>query len=77
MRNLFLAASAVALISAAPAHADANNDVKKLVDEVWATTLKEQPIYASALGVDTYAGEVGDYTPRGTRPARGGRPQHF
>jgi uncharacterized protein (DUF885 family) len=62
MRNLFLAASAVALICAAPAHADANRDVKKLVDEVWAATLKEQPIYASALGVDTYSGEVGDYT---------------
>jgi uncharacterized protein (DUF885 family) len=62
MRNLFLAASAVAFISAAPAHADANKDVKKLVDEVWASTLKEQPIYASALGVDTYAGQVGDYT---------------
>lgn len=62
MRNLFLAASAVALICAAPAHADANGGVKKLVDEVWAATLKEQPIYASALGVDTYAGEVGDYT---------------
>jgi uncharacterized protein (DUF885 family) len=62
MRNLFLAASAVALICAAPAHADANGDIKKLVDEVWAATLKEQPIYASALGVDTYAGEVGDYT---------------
>jgi uncharacterized protein (DUF885 family) len=62
MRNLFLAASVVALACTAPAHADANKAVKKLVDEVWATTLKEQPIYASALGVDTYAGEVGDYT---------------
>jgi uncharacterized protein (DUF885 family) len=62
MRNLFLAASAVALIYTAPAHADANKDVKNLVDEVWAATLKEQPIYASALGNDAYAGEVGDYT---------------
>jgi uncharacterized protein (DUF885 family) len=62
MHNLFLAASSVALIFAAPAHADANKDVKKLVEDVWASTLKEQPIYASALGVDTYAGEVGDYT---------------
>lgn len=62
MRNLFLATSAFAMICAAPAHADANGDVKKLVDEVWAATLKEQPVYASALGVDTYAGEVGDYT---------------
>lgn len=62
MRNLFLAASVVALVCTAPAHADASKAIKKLVDEVWATTLKEQPIYASALGVDTYAGEVGDYT---------------
>jgi len=62
MRNLFLAASAFALIYAVPAHADANGDLKKLVDDVWAVTLKDQPIYASALGIDTYAGEVGDYT---------------
>lgn len=62
MRNLFLVASVVALAIASPAHADANGDLKKLVDDVWAATLKEQPVYASALGVDTYAGQVGDYT---------------
>lgn len=62
MRNLFLTASALALAFATPANADANDELKKLVDEVWAATLKEQPIYASALGVDTYASEVGDYT---------------
>lgn len=52
----------MALFAAAPAYADANGDLKQLVDDVWAATLKEQPIYASALGVDTYAGQVGDYT---------------
>jgi uncharacterized protein (DUF885 family) len=62
MRNLFLAASVAALAIATPAYADANGDVKKLVDDVWAANLKEQPVYASALGVDTYAGQVGDYT---------------
>ena len=62
MRNLLMAASVAALICAAPAHADANKDVKMLVEEVWAAILKDSPIYASALGVDTYAGEVGDYT---------------
>lgn len=62
MRNLFLVASAVALASATPVHADANGELKTLVDEVWAATLKEQPIYASALGVDTYADQVGEYT---------------
>lgn len=62
MRNLLLAASVLTLICAAPAHADANEDVKKLVDEVWAAVLKDQPIFASGLGVDTYAGQVGDYT---------------
>lgn len=62
MRNWFLAASAFALAGASPAYADADSDLKRLVDDVWAATLKEQPIYASALGIDTYAGEVGDYT---------------
>jgi len=62
MRNLFLAAFALALGVATPVHADTNGDLKKLVDDAWAAVLKEQPIYASTLGVDTYAGEVGDYT---------------
>jgi uncharacterized protein (DUF885 family) len=62
MRNLFVAVSIAALVFASPANADANGDVKKLVEDVWAATLKEQPIYASALGVETYADQVGDYT---------------
>jgi uncharacterized protein (DUF885 family) len=62
MRSLYATTFAVALAISAPAHADANSDVKKLVDDVWAATLKEQPVYASALGVDTYAGQVGEYT---------------
>lgn len=61
MRRIAIAAS-IMLFAATPALADANGDLKSLVDDVWAATLKEEPIYASALGVDTYAGEVGDYT---------------
>jgi uncharacterized protein (DUF885 family) len=62
MRKLFVMVSVAALSVSTPAHADANKDVKKLADDVWAAVLREQPIYASALGVDTYAGQVGDYT---------------
>jgi uncharacterized protein (DUF885 family) len=62
MRNRFSLGLGLVLTLAGPAYADANGDLKQLVDEVWAETLKEQPIYASALGADTYAGEVGDYT---------------
>ena len=62
MRKLFVVTSALALACAAPARADADGDLKQLVDDVWASVLKEQPIYASALGIDTYAGQVGDYT---------------
>jgi uncharacterized protein (DUF885 family) len=62
MRNRFSLGVGLALVMACPAHADANGDLKQLVEQVWAETLKEQPIYASMLGVDTYAGEVGDYT---------------
>jgi uncharacterized protein (DUF885 family) len=62
MRALSFALIMAAFAAGSVAHADANGDVKKLVEDVWAATLKEQPIYASALGVDTYASEVGDYT---------------
>jgi uncharacterized protein (DUF885 family) len=60
MRNLLLAGSILAL--AVPAHADANGDLVTLVNDVWAASLKEQPVYASALGVNDYASELGDYT---------------
>ena len=32
------------------------------MNDVWAASLKEQPVYASALGVNDYASELGDYT---------------
>ena len=60
MRKLLLAGSILAL--AVPAHADANGDLVTLVNDVWAASLKEQPVYASALGVNDYASELGDYT---------------
>ena len=60
MRSLLIAGSLFAL--SAPAYADANNDLTALVDDVWATALKEAPVYASALGVNDYALELGDYT---------------
>ena len=60
MRTLLLAGSILAL--AVPAHADANGDLATLVNDVWAASLKEQPVYASALGVNDYASELGDYT---------------
>ncbi len=62
MRKIFMMASAASLAIAAPAYADANGDLKALVDDYWAEILKEQPIFASSLGVDTYAGKVGDYS---------------
>ena len=60
MRKLLLAGSILAL--AVPAHADANGDLVTLVNDTWAASLKEQPVYASALGVNDYASELGDYT---------------
>lgn len=71
MRN-FLIGTALALSFAAPILAqeqtlvapadDANGALKSLVDEYWADILKSQPIFASSLGIDTYANEVGDST---------------
>ena len=60
MRSVLLAGCLCAL--SVPAYADANADLNNLVSDVWAYTLKEQPVYASALGVNDYANELGDYT---------------
>ena len=60
MRSLFIAGCLFAL--SAPAYADSDDDLTALVDDVWATALKEAPVYASALGVNDYAHELGDYT---------------
>ena len=60
MRSVLLAGCLCAL--SVPAYADANADLNNLVSDVWAYTLKEQPVYASALGVNDYADELGDYT---------------
>jgi uncharacterized protein (DUF885 family) len=62
MRKFLIGAAVVAIVTSAPAHADANMDLKSLVDAYWADVLKEAPIYASSLGVNTYANEVGDYS---------------
>jgi hypothetical protein len=50
MRKLFLAASAVALATSTPVFANANSDLKSLVDAYWADVLKEAPVFASSLG---------------------------
>ena len=62
MRKIIVLATAASLAIATPAHADASAELKMLVDTYWAEVLKEQPIFASSLGIDTYAGEVGDYS---------------
>jgi uncharacterized protein (DUF885 family) len=50
------------LIVGQPVQADAGSDLKKLVDDYWATMLEQSPIMASSLGVDAYSNDVGDYT---------------
>jgi uncharacterized protein (DUF885 family) len=62
MRNYLIWAPALALAVSGPANADADGDLTSLVDAYWADVLKEAPVFASSLGVDTYANEVGDYS---------------
>jgi uncharacterized protein (DUF885 family) len=62
MRNFFMGISAIALLTPTPASANANGDLNALVDAYWAAVLKEAPIFASQLGVDTYADQIGDNT---------------
>ncbi|MDX2209776.1 MAG: DUF885 domain-containing protein [Sphingopyxis sp.] len=57
-------------LTAAPARASdtaaapviADTMLAKLVDDYWAMVMKEAPLFASSLGIDTYAREVGDYS---------------
>lgn len=62
MRKVIFVAVALLVTTATPVHADANGSLKMLVDAYWAATLKEQPVFASTLGVNTYANEVGDFS---------------
>jgi uncharacterized protein (DUF885 family) len=60
MRKVMIALALA--LAPAMASADASSDLKKLADEYWAFTLKEQPIMASTLGDTSNANEVGDYS---------------
>lgn len=62
MRKLFLCVSAPAMVWSTPVSADPNVELKKLVDTYWADVLRDSPIFASSLGVDSHATEVGDYS---------------
>jgi uncharacterized protein (DUF885 family) len=62
MRKAFLIGCAVLGAISSPAYADANADLKSLVDAYWAAYLKENPVQASSLGITTYADEVSDYS---------------
>ena len=62
MRKLIIGVAVLSLTITSPAHADANSELKALVDAYWAAALKEQPVFASQLGIDTYADKIGDST---------------
>ena len=62
MHKPFFVVALLALATSSPVFADANGDLEQLVSQYWADNLKESPVFASSLGVDTYANEVGDYS---------------
>jgi uncharacterized protein (DUF885 family) len=55
-RHLLLATTILAL--AAPAVAGPAEDFQKLQDDYWATTLKDNPLFASSVGVKTYDRQI-------------------
>lgn len=59
--RLVLAAVAAALLSSSAAAAPAD-DLKALLDEHWAWTMRNAPVYATMLGVRDYDNELGDPT---------------
>jgi uncharacterized protein (DUF885 family) len=62
MRKYLSGAAAITMAISAPAYADAAGELTSLVDAYWADVLKEAPVFASSLGVDTYANDAGDYS---------------
>ena len=61
MRLLLLAAAA-SLALAAPAAATPADDLRVIIDEHWAWFLRNNPVYASALGVRDHEGELGEFS---------------
>lgn len=57
MRALILA---LALGTAAPAWATPENDLASLMDEAWASALRESPVMATSVGVRDYDDQLGD-----------------
>ncbi len=57
MRPLFIA---FALLFAVPAHAAADDDLVSLMDEIWASILRESPVLATSVGVRDYDDRIGD-----------------
>ena len=58
LRHSLLAATMLAI--AAPALAGPVEDFRKLQDDYWATLLKDNPLFASQVGVKDYDRELGD-----------------
>jgi len=62
MRRLSIALAATCLSFAAPAIAGPPEDFHQLMDDYWATTLKDAPTFATQTGVTTYDRELGVVT---------------
>ena len=62
MRCLNLALAATCLSLATPAFAGPTEDFHALMDEYWATVLKDAPVFATQTGVTTYDRELGVVT---------------
>jgi uncharacterized protein (DUF885 family) len=61
MRQLTLAlATAASIAIATPAIAGSTEDFHKLMDDYWAAYLKDNPLTASSVGVQTYDRELGE-----------------
>ena len=63
MRRLtFALCTAASIALASPAIAGPAEDFHALMDEIWATTLKDNPVFATQTGVTTYDRELGTLT---------------
>jgi uncharacterized protein (DUF885 family) len=57
MRKIVMA---LLLAASAPAAAAPADDFRKLIDDHWAWSMRESPVYATMIGVRDYDEELGD-----------------
>ena len=78
MRKMMIGVAAAAMLAMTPVPANAtpDEDLTQLMDEIWAALLRENPVFATSVGVRDYDDRVGDISLE-AEDRRAAEAQHF